>query len=245
EQLKTIDVQLMQWDEKHRLWKQKNARLQQYVREYYESYPFLQSIDVIYWPEIYQSLKSLRQMGREVETHQQEVERFEAHILSYEEKVNAFCEDSSIQVEQSLPLKLEKIEALVREWKRMEDRIEQYNAWILENRQRERQIQQENQTYQKEKDRIIKIAGEKKKREQILKEKRKINNQFSRIFTSEEWQQFIEETPKENTLEVNYQQDQQEIERLEQQIDHYRQKKADLNAELMKMESSEAYSLMM
>src|SRR5699024_4114849 len=55
EQLKTIDVQLMQSDERHRLWKQKNARLQQYVREYYESYPFLQSIDVIYWPEIYQS----------------------------------------------------------------------------------------------------------------------------------------------------------------------------------------------
>ncbi|HLR81428.1 MAG TPA: AAA family ATPase [Bacillota bacterium] len=257
EQLKTIDVQLMQWDEKHRLWKQKNARLQQYVREYYESYPFLQSIDVIYWPEIYQSLKSLRQMGREVETHQQEVERFEAHILSYEEKVNAFCEDSSIQVEQSLPLKLEKIEALVREWKRMEDRIEQYNAWILENRQRERQIQQEIQTYQKEIDRLLHMAGvdtedefykrvnQVEKREQLLKEKRKINNQFSRIFTSEEWQQFIEETPKENTLEVNYQQDQQEIERLEQQIDHYRQKKADLNAELMKMESSEAYSLMM
>src|SRR5699024_5827517 len=99
EQLKTIDVQLMQWDEKHRLWKQKNARLQQYVREYYESYPFLQSIDVIYWPEIYQSLKSLRQMGREVDTHQQEDERFEAHMLSYGEQVDAVCEDSARPVE--------------------------------------------------------------------------------------------------------------------------------------------------
>src|SRR5699024_12296834 len=65
------------------------------------------------------------------------------------------------------------------------------------------------------------------------------------IFTSEDWQEFIEEIPQENTVEVHYQQDQLEIERLEQQIDHYRQTKADLNAELMKMESSEAYSLMM
>src|SRR5699024_10866826 len=94
-------------------------------------------------------------------------------------------------------------------------------------------------------DELYKRVNQVEKREQLLKEKRRINNPFSRLFTSEDWQQSIEETPKENTLEVNYQQDRHEIERLEPQTDHYRQKKADLNAEWVKMESSEAYSLMM
>lgn len=257
EQLKSIDVQLLQAEEKERAWKQKNSRLQQQMNEYHDDYPFLQSVEVKYWPELYHVLNGLKKTYRDIETYEKELKHLEEKQRSYEKVVNTFVKEGDKDAKRSIPLQLEKIEAFVTEWEQLEEQVRQYDSLLLENQRYQQKIEQNIHTYEEEMNQLFQMVGvstedefykrkrQLEKRKQLRSECRAILNRFSRLFTSEQWQQLVEQTPKENELELEQRHYEKEIKRMENELDDYRQRKANLKADVAKLESSETYSQLM
>src|SRR5699024_1918651 len=93
----------LQWDEKQRAIEQRNERLQQQLKETRRGYPFLESVQLQYWPELYYTLNRLKETyGNFLEAkmvHQQlinEQKEFEQQLVKFMKTVELFADHLSV-----------------------------------------------------------------------------------------------------------------------------------------------------
>src|SRR5699024_391014 len=73
EKKKTLEIQMLQHEEKEQSLQSKEARLTRQTKEQYEIYPFLQDINIIYWPELYQKLRHIQEMVQKHGKHKEDL----------------------------------------------------------------------------------------------------------------------------------------------------------------------------
>lgn len=254
-QLKTLNIQQLQWQEKNIMIEQREQRLEQKSNGHIETYPFLHDLEVAYWSEFYHTLKHLMGLQQKITENQQEIKQLHEQIYLFEEHVR----EAAIRVDHSLKkhscqFHLEKLENIIAENKNVQQQMHQIQQTIEEDTIEQTKLEQKMRIYQNELQLLFQTASvtsenEFYSRAKQLQEQETINRSLQKIikhiqtvFPQETCEHIMQEQPNQNDLHISYQQLQADIHNTEMELEEKRQQLADAKAQLKQLESSESYS---
>lgn len=254
-QLKSLNVELIKWTEKYNRLIQLEKSLQEQIEEQKYLYPFLRHIDLMYWPELYQSLKKIIDLDRNKTIINEEIKVLSKQLNEFAGKIERFLEvEMKDQFSDHLKLQISKIKEmveiqqtnyyaleqsketendLIEELNKIEERIKIYeqemaHLYVLA------QVDDENAYYAR--------AKQVEKRKVIAEDMIKSLKQIQLIFSESEQDKLTKIRPNQSQLEVECEETINKIKELDQQIDTIRHQITELKIELNQMESSESYS---
>ncbi|MFB4167076.1 AAA family ATPase [Virgibacillus sp. JSM 102003] len=256
DRLRSIDIELLQWEEKKNGLQQKKERINKMVISQHEKYPFLKQIEIMYWPEFFHTLKKLINLDRDKRQLRSQYDAIEKEMNNFHQQLSAFYQKRNWETNKTVEEKLEEIENLLTDHQNTVGLLKQYETWITENSDEQREMKQKMHIYEQEIAGLISFAGTETEDEFLklakqLEEKQKhqaelvhLTEQIARILPSkEEYQALLEQKDiQESELEVSHEQISEQIDILENEIDRMRQERADIDADLSNMESSESHS---
>lgn len=256
DRLRSIDIELLQWEEKNNALQQKKDRLNKMVISQHEQYPFLKQIETMYWPEFFHTLKQLINFDRERNQLKRQFDTLEKEMNDFHEQLTAFYQERNWETNNTVEEKLEKIEELLTEYQNVIGLLEQYETWITDNVDQQRVTKQKMDVYEQEiadlisfantetEDDFLKQAKQFEQKQNHDSELKQLKAQIERILQNkEDFKTLLEqEGIQESELVVYQEQVTAQIDRLEKEIDKMRQERADIDADLSNMESSETHS---
>lgn len=255
-QLRANDMEILKCEEKQHSLQVRLSRLNEQISHQYEQYPFLRQIDIAYWPDFFQSLKYALNLERDKAEKESHIEALLEENRQFAETVNKFFRDMNWEwSNKSMEDKLSAIESLLDDYRNRMTMITQYDNWYDENARRQHHMKQKMKPYEQEKASLLNIAGTETeeaflKQGKRLEEKEKLiarmterREHLSQILQKEEYEMMLSgENIKGEKLDSEYERTATDISRLEQEIERKRQQRADIEADLSQMESSESYS---
>lgn len=256
DRLRSLDIELLQWEEKLRGIEQRESRLQKQVTLQYVDYPFLKQVDIHYWPDLFNKLKTILNIHRDLNFSEQRFNELteERHML--DEQLNGFYRMLNWEPENKpIETKYKAIEALLEQNKNQVRLLEQYRKWVKENHEQQEKLIQKMQVYQSRKQELFAIANAGDE-EGFLKTANQLETkQMHETKTQQQLGQlhaFLHPDELEpllndgmlhhNELKKRYDQVSEQITTMEEAINRKRQQYADIYAELSGMESSESQS---
>ncbi|MFC2947942.1 ATP-binding protein [Virgibacillus sediminis] len=255
EQLKTVDIQFIKLDEKRRGIDEKRRRLDTLIAEQHDAYPFLEQVEITYWPEFYHYIKRAAGLFSEYRQLLQEKEEIDKAVQEHERSVMDFFQESNIKLSTWNPVTaFQQLEEILEQLNRTVGEIKQYEHLIAENRQSVHDTIRKAGVYQQEIEELWKAADveteeayyrkarQSEEKLAIETEIKRLEDQLDSIFPDGTWKGIIEQTPKENELENSQRKRQETLKELEEKLDLSRQQLADAKAAISTMESSEDYS---
>ncbi|MGP4106575.1 AAA family ATPase [Virgibacillus sp. L01] len=256
DRLRSIDIELLQWEEKKNGLQQKKDRINEMVISQHEQYPLLKQIEIMYWPEFFHTLKKLIGLDREKKQFKSQYTALEKEMNNFYQQLSVFYQERNWETNQTVEQKLEEIESFLTEHQNVFRLVEQYETWISENVDEQRETKQKMHVYEQEiagliafaktetEDEFLKQAKQLEEKQKHEAELEQLAEQIARILPNkEEYKALLEqEDIQENELEVLQEQITAQIDKLENEIDQMRQERADIDADLSNMESSESHS---
>lgn len=258
DQLRNYDIQSIQYDEKMKAWHYRNDRLQEQIKEQDDLHPYLSKVEINFWSDLYHRLKNLIRLRQQKQELESEFKTLNQKQLTNKNEINTLILEETTQNSTQT---VEQQFAVIEQWHlsidRKKTRVVQLNELICENKNRQHQLLQDQETYRQEKKSLYNVAGVSdeesyyKKAANIQKGQQletsidKIREQFSTIFTKDEWANLINDIPNQSELEFEIKDIKTSLKHTEEQLDKVRQKIADIHAELTKIEKSETYSELM
>lgn len=256
DQLRSVDIDMLQWNEKKSGFDQKEKRLSEQVNSQYDDYPFLKQLDITYWPELFHTLKNVIKLDREKRQVENQYNVLVKECETFQEQVNRFLGERNWESSyKSTNDKLLAIEELLEVYQKKTTLLDQYVKETEDNTDEQRRMKQKMLIYQQEMMDLFSIAGSETEDEfirqgNLLKEKRRheteqaqLNDQLVRILPENLRKEALEEEMiHDSELEAHHKQTAEQIKFLENDIDKKRLERADIHAELSTMESSESYS---
>lgn len=258
DQLKNVDIQILQYNEKKKSWDDKNNRFWDQYNEQHRLHPYLAKVEINFWPEFFHNLKNIIRFDRDKEKLEIEAESLKKKQLKFARHVqNINLEGQSHVSAQSIEKQLDWIEQQYTEFKEKQARISQLNDLLDNHLNRQQKLEQKMDTYHQEISYLFKLAGvldeesfykkaaDLQEANHLKKAIDKIKDQFSTVFTNEEWTSLINDMPKQSQLELNMQDKQKSIDSLEKELEIIRQNIADVQSDLTRIETSETFSEVM
>lgn len=255
DQLKSIDIKCIQLEEKCNGLEQRESKLHTQIERQLDQYPFLENIEIKYWGEFYHTIKQLLDMLQEQQIYGQQVEKVNKEIDSYAGSVMDFLKKvDQLVVKKTLDFQLEIIENIVGKYEDTKRMLDQFTNLEIENNTQQEKVIANMKIFQREINELFTIAqvdseDEFFKKEKMKNEKqgieesiRKTSEQLQAIFSQSIWLEISQNKPDQSKLAVDDQQTNDMIREIEESIHVRRQQLADINADLMNMESSEIYS---
>lgn len=255
EQLKSIDIQLIQWNEKQYMWQQRETSIKQQISTQIDQYPFLEYIDLEHWPDFFHTLKQLLDRRYELQEIQAQAEEHKGKIVIYHQIVKGFFDEFYKKTKDSpFELQLVSLKDIVVEHEDSQRLLEQCEHMITENEISQADIKQKMKVYERElqalfttaqvetEDDFYKIEKANKERQTIEIKIDKADEQLQAVYSQTDWKELTQNKPNQDKLEIDHQMIIQQCEELEEIIHINRQELADLHADVMNMETSEVYS---
>lgn len=255
DQLKLIDVQYIQWNEKEHTWSQSESKLHQQIDEQLDHYAFLQHIELKHWPDFFRTIKHLLDMLSEKQKMEQQATTQQNKLATYHKKIKGFMELTRKElVHDQLDYQLNEIKDMIEKHDNSQRSLNQYEQIIYETEERKADLKRKIQVYEKEiqelfaisqvktEDEFYKIEKMNSEIEAIKTKIHQTSHQLQAVFSSLEWQELSKNKPNQDALEIEHQKIMQQCEDIEQELHLKRQGLADLNADVMNMETSEVYS---
>ncbi|WP_255585318.1 ATP-binding protein [Virgibacillus saliphilus] len=255
EQLKAIDIQFIQWDEKRRIHVEREEELNARIAAQHETYPFLRDIEISYWPECFHHLRRLLNLDQERRHNDREFYQLQVTQEEIRQEANAFLQSTKWETPATtMDDAFATIERLINTYQTAMKQLENYENLIAENRQQQRALKQKMRTYEKEITALLDIAQVESidafyKKAKQLEEKQEIEatikqslEQLSVTFSQAALKQALEENNDQDTMEIMHQQSQSKIDQVELNINEKRHQLAEINATLKTLESSESLS---
>ncbi|GAB3790216.1 ATP-binding protein [Virgibacillus kimchii] len=253
DQGKKLYLERLKWEEKRSFMEEKNKQLHKQLAEQWRQYPFLQKLDVRYWPEVYHRLKQILQLIRDKRRILENMDEIIEENAYLENEVKAFFPEETLPVEAAL----ESLEKIWESANNSKKQMEYYNELLDENIQNQGRLKQKRQVYEKEMDDLFSYAEVSSEDEFYEKAKQieekaayeegklKAKAQLSRFLPETDLESLLLDQPVESTL-INRQQNTKEtMEELELTLDVKRDELAGVYAKLDQMEASESYSSLM
>jgi len=255
EQEKLGRIQFVKWNEKKKIHAEKERRLEEQIRHQYNIYPFLERLEIAYWPELYHSLKQVLKAIKEWEELVNERIILRKQIGNFERSVDDFFTHADLDHEAtSLTGKLEAIEKIVKIQKAKRHELSHYQQLLDEITLQQHKIKQKMQTYESEIQQLFHTAGvdseeafyqqAKKLHEKnaIDKDMEKAVSQILKMLPEHDVKRFINNPGSEANLEIDRKETESVIEQIEASMEHVREELADKKAQLAVLESSESFS---
>lgn len=248
-------VKEIQWEEKERSYKERQARYERVVDEQVTLYPFLTSIDVSYWDEYYGRLKNLVKAQQSYQQIDSEKELLTADLQTKENDVFNFMETKFPENEISEPAAIKKFLVGIQENElEMERRRNHLEESLQDTKGNMEDLLKRLSIYNDEITALFNIANvtteeafyqlanytEEKAQLEVALETNK--QQLDATFPEQSWSAFIEEHLDALELEQTQEQLENEIQAMEQEREGHRSSLAQLHVELSQLESSDAYS---
>ncbi|GAA0596054.1 AAA family ATPase [Virgibacillus siamensis] len=254
--LRTVDIELLQLEEKKRGLEQRENRLLEQVSLQRADFPFLKGIQVRYWPDLFQKLKVILSMHRELNYSEQQRNELTESRQKLVEQLNGFYHTMNWEpANKSIETKFEEIEQLLDNYNNELDVMDQYEKWLKENKKHQEDTLRKMSVYQSEKHELLASANAADEEEFLraakqLAEKQgheiNIRKQFSQLnalLHPDELEPLLANEPMYyRDLEKQMEQTSERIAGLDEVMNNKRQQYADINAELTGMESSESQS---
>ncbi|MEN2767727.1 ATP-binding protein [Ornithinibacillus xuwenensis] len=255
EQLKEADIQLNQVQEQNILVGQRQVELLEQIDKQKKLYPFLQVLDVRYWPELYHAIKQLIRKSHEKKQLRMEAEQLNHKLDDYKNIVRDFFEKNDVgQASKSTTSQLELLASKRNSLQEKQTQLHHITKLLEDNLQRVEELTVTYDTYEREMTALFDIANVKTEEEFYRKAKtffekeklqvncEKIKTQFSSFFSPEEWKELVLNKPQHNSMELQNNEVFHTIQQLDRDIDEKRQQLANLKAEIQQLESSDTYS---
>lgn len=253
--LQNQNIILLKWEEKQRILLERNNRHFQQVEEQYMLYPYLEKINISYWPEYHGRLKTLlkwnaeyNQITSEIQVVKGELQQIEGNITSFM-RAN-FPEQQASNISQAL----EGIQNILMNNQQTKQRISHLEEQLNEAFENITIFEKRMSVYQNEIEALFEIAHTDSEEEfyklaTYVAEKEKIEDnletnqkQLDAVFPEGSWSTFIKDSLDELELKQHQEKLDENVSKLEQKIENTRSELAKIHAELKRLESSEAHS---
>ncbi|WP_174616201.1 ATP-binding protein [Virgibacillus ihumii] len=256
DRLRNVDIEFLQWKERKRGLDQRENRLLEQVSLQLADYPFLKQVQIHYWPDLYNKLKAILNVYRDLNYLQQQYNELMDDRQNVNDQLNGFYHTMNWEsANKSIETKFTEIEQLPENYKRELGILDQYEKWLKENREQQDHILQKMNVYQSEKQELLNIANAADEEEFLGTAKqldrrqtheaniRKQLSQLNTLLNPDELDVLLADEPLyQSDLEKCMEQVSERIAGLDEAINEKRQQYADINAELSGMESSESQS---
>lgn len=252
--LQTQRIRLLQWEEKAHVFTEKEKRYIELMEQQYELFPFLRSIDPIYWPDYYRRMKELITLHEKKANLNETLQELGRKLSNLEDELFSFVDTLKAGAVSSIEEAFSIMEEIFESEFRREQRKTHLQELIEAAEQKQLSLVEEINVHQRDKDELFQMAGarteeefheiarynaEKKRLEDELK---MTERQLSALFPEKEWKAFAQERPDAFELENSQKETEKEQREISRQMEETREKLADVYAELKRMEGSEVYS---
>lgn len=255
DKLRDSDITLNQLREQRILLEQRELELEKEIVNQRKTFTFLSRIEVIYWQELFDSLKGLLKDVKQVNElriqereHKQELER-------YQEAVDRFFQSYEFEnTPRTLLAKLEFLELGIEQYRHREKQLHQTDQALRDVANQLNDFVIKCGTLEQEMNALFTVANVKDQEAYYLKSKElleqkelvnqcvKIKAQFSSFFTEDKWEEIVSCPPKLSSMELQMAEIIQEIQQLEEEKEKKRDQLAQLKLEIQQLETSETYS---
>jgi len=255
EQLKSLDIQLIKWQEKEVAVLQRKERLNKRIHAECERYPFLSDINLLYWTDLLHTLKKLIERYEKLCDNERQMTELQADKAKYEQSVKRFCQQIDFfDEEQSIDDMLQAIQTFIDEQHHLRSLSHHSEKAIRETKEKEAELMSNINIYEQEMKSLFKVAEVEteeafyqrasvvEQKEHTLAMLEKLKKQIATIFSHEEWTNINIDTLDQPTLEMEEQQINDALHLLDNELEDKRQQLADINADMLQMETSEDYS---
>lgn len=142
EQVNSTDIQLIQWKEKEKLRIDEEYHIQSRIDEQQKIYPFLRSVELSFWPELFHNMKQLLRLIQDKKECQQVCRELSGQLESYLAAVRMFFQKRKWETEnKTLEIQLNELESFLQSYQKSKDELEHYGDLLAENKKK----QQENE----------------------------------------------------------------------------------------------------
>ncbi len=253
EQEKLAEIQFIKWNEKKKQLDDKANRLEQQINQQYENYPFLERVEVTFWPEFFHRLNQLLKINKERQNHAVTIAAIEQQLNAFYQRVDQFLEDAAL-ADKSGGDRIDLIKKMVSIQTEKLHEHEHYHKLLNEIKDKFQDLKQQIETYESEIRHLYDIAEvdteelfyyqarQSKEKNELNIELEKTLFQLAKILPQENIPQYLDEEVTEEELEMMQQKEMNTLEMLEEALEKERETLATVKAELTAMESSESYS---
>ncbi|WP_010093732.1 ATP-binding protein [Ornithinibacillus scapharcae] len=255
DKLLDTEIQLQQLTEKQVVIENQQDELMERIALEKTKYPFLEHVDLNYWPELYHTLKGILDQIKQIDELYNQDRDISQKLDVYHNLLDKFIEKH--YPSSNFKSYISKLEFLGNEISAYQDREQQIQQLKIRLQDIENQVQEKTISYELVEERIISLFSkanakdeeefykryrEWKEQTELLESCRRIATQISSYFTSEKWNNIIENPPSRSKVELELKECVQLIKHLEEELGQKRQQLANLTVELQNLEKSESYS---
>lgn len=253
--LQNQSIILLKWEEKQRILLERNNRHFQQVEDQYTLYPYLEKINISYWPEYHVRLKTLLKWNAEYNQIISEIQVARGKLRQIEEGISSFMQTNfPEQQDSNISQMLESIQQLLKNNQQTKQRISHLEEQLNEAFENITILEKRMSVYQNEIEELFEIAHIDSEEEfyklaTYVAEKEKIEDnletnqrQLDAVFPEGSWSAIIKEKLDELELIQHQEKLDGNVSKIEQKIENTRSELAEIHAELKRLESSEAHS---
>jgi len=254
-QLKALEIQMIQWNEKRNVLEQRERRINQQIESQHQTFPFLEKIEVTYWPEFYYSLKQLLAVVQNKQQIEKQMNELMVELTQYETRVtNHLKKHHQEHTNESVAVQFQMIVDLVTTHDESMRMLAESKQEVLENKAEQNDLIESMSIYEAEINKLYatsevktedefyevsKMFYEKRDLEEKIAEKKA---QLQSTFSSTVFEELIRNKPDQHQLALEKDQTLEIMDKNEAEIELKRNRLAAVQAELENMESSETHS---
>ncbi|WP_186579184.1 ATP-binding protein [Aquibacillus kalidii] len=256
--LSQLNVELLKLEERSVFLVQKEERYKQRVLDHLEDYPFLDKVNIQYWPKLYHLLSQLLSKYKRLSEYRQRKLEYNERMKSFGIKVDQLTSQLGIDiVEDTIFSKMEQVNALLQEqekdledWKKTQERAK-------ETADRKRKVETKLLPYTEEINELWSVASVKDEDSFLKVGQLRIKQIELQELVKKSYQQLFEMIGKNELelldrdgiwdkllLEQQLSEQLAEIEKIETYRKNIQQQLSDTKAHIKTMEQSEDYSLL-
>lgn len=252
--LNRTHIHMLQMEEKERNLQEKKRRHTEKLEEQYTIYPFLERINHFYWPEYFNRLKNLYQLHQERQEHQSTKDNLETKHNKLESEVISFVQGQLKEPIEDIYSCFTAIDRLVEKGQDLKNRKTHVNELIETTEAKRTDMKKRITVHENEMNELFRIANTKTEedfygvasylteKEQVEEAIERNKKQLNSILQEGEWKALVLDDINEGTLVNRKQVIEQEQVEFHQELENLRSEFAEVNAELKRLEGSEATS---
>jgi len=248
---KRMELEKMKWDERKRLFDQKENKWVDRLNKEQHQYPFLSETDPAHWPELLQKIRHTQQLLLERKERQTELDRLHEEHQLFSQQIEVFSKAINIE---TASITIKQLQEILEIYKTNMRLIKQYERLLEENETKESDLQIKIKAYQDELDELLSVANSvdeedfyKKARniteqEELLQKKSSIEQRITSTFPKEVIEMLLTEEMDPQQIELTIVQLQEQLSSLQSSITEMNKQLAAIETEMKQMEVSENYS---
>ena len=258
DELKTIHIKRLQFDEKLRAINERRKRLNDQLQNVKEQYPFLKDVQLPFWADLYHQLNQIIDQYKHIEERKKQHGRLKKEQETFAQRVRELSEQIFPQLlEQTVVVQMDAINQFIDDQTNLNQQLLYEKANVKELIDKKQRLAVQVKSLQKDvKDLLNKanvqteesfyeLAALIEAKQTYEKSVEKLDNQLSLIFQTKDWEPLINRPLEEQLLTEEISELQKMMATYDETLEEKRQALANVKAKNNQLEQSDDYSTLM